>query len=58
MWREQIIIYVDIETGEIITRKEITNKKYRKVKKQIRYGSNTRETIYECRRHEQRGLWE
>jgi hypothetical protein len=49
-WWTTESIYVDVDTGEIISRKEITNKKYQKINKKINYGRNKSKTItYECK---------
>ena len=37
-WRTTYIDYVDVESGEIITRKQVTNKEYTKTNKTINYG--------------------
>jgi hypothetical protein len=49
-WWKTESIYVDVDTGEIINRKNVTNKEYRKIDKKVNYGRNKSKTItYECK---------
>lgn len=57
MWKTESI-WVDRESGEIISRKEVINKEYTKIKTNINYGRNKSKTItYECKWNGQEKLW-
>jgi hypothetical protein len=58
-WWKKIVVYVDINTGEVLERKKIKNKEYKKIKKTVSYEkyTKTKNTIYECKRN-QLGIFE
>ena len=58
MWKTEIE-YVDVESGEIIIRKDLKGGRYIKVKTNITYNgkSRKRRVEYECRRNGQQEIW-